>query len=89
LRGGEAQVGARRARLRVRGLAGDPVAEVRVGERLEVVAVELMVVDERGETVLAAVPDVPDEGALVEQRAVLGEEVVELSSVGVETSGRR
>ena len=35
-----------------------------------------MVVDQRMEAVLAAIPDVPDEGAVVEQPAVLLEEAV-------------
>ena len=38
--------------------------------------VELVVVDQAGEAVLAAVPDVPDEGAVVEPLAVLLEEAV-------------
>ena len=38
--------------------------------------VELVVVDQRGEAVAQAVPDVPDEGAVLEELAVLGEELL-------------
>ena len=65
--GGEAQVGA--------GLAGagggllglDPGPEVGVDQALQQSVVEPVVVDERGEAVLPAVPDVPDERAVVEE----------------------
>ena len=64
-------------------LAGDPVAEIAVGERLQeppalaVAFRQLVVVDQRVEAVaLAAVPDVPDEGAVLEQLAVLLEEFI-------------
>ena len=57
-------------------LALDPVTQQRVGEPLEPGAVEAVVVAEDAEAVLAAIPDVPDEGTVVEELGVLGEEVV-------------
>ena len=57
-------------------LAADPVAEVGVGELLQIGVGELVVVHQRAEAALVAVPDVPDEGTMVEQRAVLLEELV-------------
>ena len=54
----------------------DPVPEGRVGQFLEGGVVEAVVVDHGGEAVLASVPDVPEERALVEERAVLLEEFV-------------
>ena len=67
-------------------LAGDPVAQVAVGEGLQAAAAlavlggELVVVDQGVEAVLAAVPDVPDEGPVVEELAVLREEAVRSQS---------
>ena len=63
-------------------LARDPVSEMAVGQRLERAATlavrtgEAVVVHQRVETVAAAIPDVPDEGTLVEELAVLLEETV-------------
>ena len=60
----------------------DPVAEVAVGQRLKraatlaVRAGELVAVDQRGEPVLVAVPEVPDEGTVVKELAVFLEEPV-------------
>ena len=45
-------------------------------EAFQILAVELVVVDEGGEAVAMAVPEVPDEGAVAEEPAVLGEEHV-------------
>src|SRR5262245_29304035 len=73
----QAVLGPAFASLRTLALAGDPVAEHRVRVTFEEHAVQLVVVDEGGETVPPPpVPDVPDEGALVEELAVLLEEAV-------------
>jgi hypothetical protein len=57
-------------------LVAYPVAQVGVDEALQVLGVELVVVHQRGEAVLQAVPHVPDEGAVVEALGVLLEELV-------------
>src|SRR5207249_691497 len=57
-------------------LAFNPVTEVRVGESLQLPTIKLMVVDQRRESVAAAIPDVPDERTLMEQLAVLIEETI-------------
>ena len=57
-------------------LVVDPVAEVGVGEFLERSVVEAVIVHEHAEAVLAAVPEVPEEGAVVEELAVLVEEFI-------------
>ncbi len=57
-------------------LGVNPVAKVGVGELLERGVVELVVVHDRAEAVLAAVPNVPEEGAVVKQLGVLLEELV-------------
>ncbi len=63
-------------------LEPDPVVQVGVGERFEGASAlpvgtrKPMIVDEGMESVQAPVPDVPDEGAVMEQLAVLGEELV-------------
>ena len=72
--GGEPEIRAGDALLGVGGLGSDPVAEVAVGELLQRGPVE-RVVEDKG-AVLPAVPDVPDEGAIVEPLEVLGEEPV-------------
>ena len=56
-------------------LAADPVAHVGVGEYLQPFAVELVVVDQAGKAVGQAIPHVPKEGAVVEELAVVGEEL--------------
>ena len=82
LGGGEPCVGALDAGLLVGALAIDPVAEIGVDQLLQrapafaVRRGEAVVVDQRMEAVAPAVPDVPDEGALVEQLAMLLEEAV-------------
>ena len=53
-----------------------PVAQVGVDEALQVLGVELVVVHQRGEAVLQAVPHMPDEGAVVEALGVLLEELL-------------
>jgi hypothetical protein len=47
-----------------------------VDEALQVLGVELVVIDQRAEAVLEAVPHVPDEGAVVEALGVLLEELL-------------
>ena len=55
----------------------DPVlTEIRVGQLLQRLAVEPVVVHQRREPVALAVPDMPDERPVPEQRAVLLEELV-------------
>ena len=71
-RGGEAGVRAVLALPLLRPLPFDPVVQVGVGERFQRAAAlsaggrETVVVDQRVETVLATVPDVPDERPVVE-----------------------
>lgn len=57
-------------------LAANPIAEVGEGELLQTGVGELVIVHQRAETVLETVPDVPDEGAMMEERAMLLEESV-------------
>ena len=53
-------------------LPPDPVTEISVGQRLEQLAVELVVVNKRAEAVLLdAVPDMPDKWALLEELTML------------------
>ena len=79
---GEARVCAFDAGLLVGALAVDPVAEIGVDQLLQrppafaVRRGEAVVVDERVEAVAPPVPDVPDEGTLMEQLAMLLEEAV-------------
>lgn len=78
---GEATLGTALAAFYAVLLTGDPVAEVAVGEGFQqppaIAFGKLVVVDQSMETIaLAAIPDVPDEGAVVEQLAVLFEELV-------------
>ena len=73
LRGGQPQV---RAGARGPALGGDPIAEIRIGQILERLVVELVVIDQGREPVLAPVPDVPEKRALVESFAVLVEKEV-------------
>ena len=54
----------------------DPVAEIAVGQLLQGRVVEPVVVDQGMEAIGAAVPEVPDEGAVVEELGVLLEELV-------------
>ena len=73
----QAAVSTRKSFLNVRALALDPFVEVGEGQGFEgpaaftIRASQPVVVDERVEAVLAAVPDVPDEGPVVEELAVL------------------
>ena len=70
------------AGLLVGALSVDPVAEIGVDQLLKrapafaVWGREAMVVDQRVEAVAPPIPDMPDEGALMEQLAMLGEEAV-------------
>ena len=57
-------------------LAADPVAEVGVDQGFQQLGVEFVVVDQGGEAVAQSIPDVPDEGSMLEQLAVLGEEFI-------------
>ena len=65
-------------------LARNPVAEVGVDQRLQCFVVEFVVVDQGREAILEPIPDVPDEGAVVEELAVLEKEL--LAEPGVEGS---
>jgi len=57
-------------------LGANPVTKVGVNETLKVLGVEIVVIHERTEAVLQAVPDVPDERAVVEALGVLLEELL-------------
>lgn len=77
LEGGEVEgVAAALAGLHVAFAIGNPVAEVGVDEAGERGLVEPVVVHKSGKTALLAVPDVPEERALVEELAMLLEEPV-------------
>ena len=58
------------------GLLLNPVAQVAVGQLLQGGVVESVVVDQGVEAIGAAVPEVPDKGAVVEELGVLLEELV-------------
>ena len=62
----------------------NPIAEVAVGQFLEIGVVELVVVNQGGETVFATVPDVPEEGAFMEQGAVLLKELIAMGFAGIQ-----
>src|SRR5271166_6044429 len=57
-------------------LAADPIAEVGVGELFEIGVGELVIVQQLAEAVLVAVPEVPEEGTMVEERAMLLKKLV-------------
>src|SRR5690606_12895739 len=57
-------------------LGTDPVAQVGVDQAFQAGLVELVVVNQYAEAVFEAVPDVPDKGPVLEQLAVLLEELV-------------
>jgi hypothetical protein len=65
--GGKAFVGSVHAASNILLLAADPIAQVSIDEGLQQFGVELVVVDQGGESVAQAIPDVPDEGAVLEQ----------------------
>ena len=56
--------------------AVDPVTEIGVDQGFQVLVVQLVVVDENGKAVGQTVPDMPDKGAVMEELAVLGKELV-------------
>lgn len=74
--GKQSDVGSGLAGPGIGSLGVDPVLEVGIGQGLQALVVEPVVVDQAGEAVLATVPEVPDEGAVVEPLAVLLEEPV-------------
>src|SRR5690606_18406784 len=74
--GGQALFGAVDAAGQVLLLAADPVTQVGVDQGFQILAVQLVVVDQGREAIRQAVPDMPDEGAVLEEFAVLGEELV-------------
>ncbi len=57
-------------------LSANPIAEVGEGELLQIGVGELVIIYQRAETVLETVPDVPNERAMMEERAMLLEESV-------------
>jgi len=57
-------------------LTADPVAQVGVDKSLQQLGVELVVVDQGGEAVAQGIPDMPDEGTVLEQLAVPGEKLL-------------
>ena len=76
LGGGQAFLGSIHTARDVLLLTADPVAQVGVDQGFQQLGVELVVVDQGGEAVAQAIPDVPDEGTVLEQFAVLGEELL-------------
>src|SRR5690606_8859450 len=74
-------------------LGTDPVAQVGVDQAFQAGLVELVVVNQYAEAVFEAVPDMPDKGPVLEQLAVLLEELVAqpeaegLAADGVEQAG--
>lgn len=52
-------------------LVADPGIQVGVDQPFQSVAVELVIVDQGAKAVLEAIPDLPDKGAVMEQLAVL------------------
>ena len=79
---GETRVCALDACLLVGALAVDPVAEIGIDKFLQsppafaVRRGKTVIVDQRMEAIAAPIPDVPDEGTLFEQLAMLNEEAV-------------
>ena len=76
LRGEQSALRPRYSLLVLGPLSGDPVSQIGIGQPVEGVVVEFVVVDEGREAVPPAVPDVPDERSVMEQPAVLGEEAI-------------
>src|SRR5690606_33297756 len=74
--GGEAFLGAVFAVGQARLLRADPVAQVGVDQALKASLVELVVVDQYAEDAFKAIPDVPDKGPMLDQFAVLLEQLV-------------
>lgn len=56
-------------------LAHNPVAKIGINERFQIFVIQFVIIDQRGETVPQAIPDVPDERAVLEQFAMLGKEL--------------
>ena len=79
--GAEALGGSGFVGLGVVGLLLNPVAEVAVGQLLQGGVVEPVVVDQGVEAIGAAVPEVPDKRAVVEELGVLLEELVAHANV--------
>ncbi len=73
--GGKANLGAVHAVLDPLFLSANPVTEVGVDEPLQILGIQCVVIDQRREAVLETVPNVPDEGAMVEALAMLLEEL--------------
>src|SRR5262245_20572444 len=67
----QAQIGSRFALPSGCGLRVNPVLQTGVGQVLQQLVVEFVVVHEAGKAVSTAVPDVPDEWTMVEKLAVL------------------
>ena len=57
-------------------LAADPVAEVGVNQRFQQLGIEFVVVDQDCEAIGQTVPNMPDEGTLLEHFAVLGKKFI-------------
>ena len=57
-------------------LAVDPIAHIGVDKGLQILAVELVVIDQHRKSIWQAVPNMPDEGAVMKELAVLGEELI-------------
>ena len=74
--GGQACLGAVDAVLDAFFLAANPVAEIGVDQTFEVLVVEPVIIHQDAETVFQAVPEVPDEGTVVEAPGVLLEELL-------------
>ena len=76
LGGGQAQVGTGLAGLGIVFLAVQPVGKIGVDQAFEQAIVKLVVVDEGMESVFAAIPDMPDKGAILEEFDVSGKGLV-------------
>ena len=61
LSGGESQIGSGLAGLGLSGLGVDPIFQVGVGQVLQRLVVELVVVDQTREAIFASVPNLPNE----------------------------
>ena len=57
-------------------LTANPISEVGIGQLFQIGVGELVIVDQRAKPALVAVPDLPDEGAMLEERTVLIEKLV-------------
>ena len=72
----QAQGGIAITRIHGAALLGDPIAQVGLGQRLQLGARERMDVQQRRKTFLVPIPHMPDKRPFLETRHVLGKEFV-------------